>query len=577
MVNYSKLALVLALFASFFLFGCLEQIPFLKPESKALYLGLIDKANSLANYEAIFEMKMSLSSYTYHISSHEWKKGENYRITMSTDSEYGATTSSVFELDGKKYVCENSSYYLNTPTVVCKESVSSNDTTAVGDYSFLDNLEFDADTFNELVEQGVLQFPSTYTESEVAGRSCYLFKNINFSFSKLLYVTSKSEKLESLSLLANDTGMTEMTLTMCLDKETGISLSSMIESQLSSSLYSSKLVIISEMKEFYPNKEISDSVFVLPAPVMKDCYSLVSYSDFDTYYDRLYECYYDAVDGNASLCNNYGNYYTMINCIKGVYNYTQDRDICDVIIDSNYRDDCYEDIARVADDESLCDKISTNYSRESCHDKFDSSSYGSSYDYYSGYYGGIEAVTSVNGMETITKYPLQWDSDYQTYKIVATATSVQFYVDDVLIATHTTNIPQGSLNLYFGTSYDGYGNIPIYVEQVTAGNFSEEFSSSLSGWYNYTSGMGEVSYDKVSGTVSLQSGYGGAGTAKIWSKQSFALSSTPLIFEANLSAYQESYGTVYGDGQPRGFRIGTDDKNVIEFRSYTDEPSVNSD
>jgi parallel beta-helix repeat protein len=85
----------------------------------------------------------------------------------------------------------------------------------------------------------------------------------------------------------------------------------------------------------------------------------------------------------------------------------------------------------------------------------------------------IEARTVASGVATTTQYVLppgvkvertsEWDL---IYKIEANSTLVRFYVNDFLIATHTTNIPTGPLNIYMATSYDGYGNVPASADYL---------------------------------------------------------------------------------------------------------------
>lgn len=79
-------------------------------------------------------------------------------------------------------------------------------------------------------------------------------------------------------------------------------------------------------------------------------------------------------------------------------------------------------------------------------------------------------VRDGNATETIYfipgSYPQNSVNGYRAYQIVATASDVRFYLDGILIATHTTNIPTVPLNLYFGTSYDGYGNVNLCVNFV---------------------------------------------------------------------------------------------------------------
>jgi hypothetical protein len=83
----------------------------------------------------------------------------------------------------------------------------------------------------------------------------------------------------------------------------------------------------------------------------------------------------------------------------------------------------------------------------------------------------VKARTVKNGVATETvyyipgTYPENSVDAVRFYMIVATATKVKFYLDGVLIATHTTNIPTVPLNPYFGVS--GSGNLPLGIDYVS--------------------------------------------------------------------------------------------------------------
>jgi hypothetical protein len=85
----------------------------------------------------------------------------------------------------------------------------------------------------------------------------------------------------------------------------------------------------------------------------------------------------------------------------------------------------------------------------------------------------VKARTVKNGVATETvyyipgTYPENSVHAVRFYMIVATATEVKFYLDGVLIATHTTNIPTVPLNPYFGVSYPGYGTVPLGIDYVS--------------------------------------------------------------------------------------------------------------
>jgi hypothetical protein len=361
-------------------------------------------------------------------------------------------------------------------------------------------------------------------------------------------------------------GVDTLTADECFDKETGFPLYTRIEMSSPTILtISSKTVISILVKEFTPNAVISENTFSLPSPAIKECSDL----RYTKGKQAMYDCYYEFSGNDLSACDLYEWSSEKIECALAIANKTGDNTVCDRAasefdVSSNYIDDCYEELAMMRKNSSYCEKIKSNYTKEDC--------YSDLGIYSSRIRSGIIAKTVANGVATTTRYPIEWDGAYMPYKIVATNSYVEFYVNGTLIANHTSSIPQGPLNAYFGTNYSGYGNVPIVVEKVSitssSGSFFDDFSSDLNNWNTYTTGLGSVTLDKSSGVVNLETGYGGAGSAEIWSKRSFTLSSTPLIFEANVSAYQEYGGYTYGNGQPRGFRIGNDPNNAIEFISY---------
>ena len=85
----------------------------------------------------------------------------------------------------------------------------------------------------------------------------------------------------------------------------------------------------------------------------------------------------------------------------------------------------------------------------------------------------VRARTVKDGAATETvyfipgTYPGNSVNAVRFYMIVATLTEVKFYLDGVLIATHTTNIPTAPLNPYFGVSYGGYGTVPMRVDYIS--------------------------------------------------------------------------------------------------------------
>jgi hypothetical protein len=80
----------------------------------------------------------------------------------------------------------------------------------------------------------------------------------------------------------------------------------------------------------------------------------------------------------------------------------------------------------------------------------------------------IAARTVLDGVATVTIYNIGSTVNYmRTYRIVASSSVVEFYLNGLLIATHTTNIPTTPLNVYFGSSWEGYGNVPLYVDYIS--------------------------------------------------------------------------------------------------------------
>ncbi len=78
----------------------------------------------------------------------------------------------------------------------------------------------------------------------------------------------------------------------------------------------------------------------------------------------------------------------------------------------------------------------------------------------------IQARTVSNGVATTTDYNVGASvCNYYDYKIVASNSRVDFYFNNSLIATHTTNIPLVPLNMYFDTS-SWAGNVPVYIDYV---------------------------------------------------------------------------------------------------------------
>jgi hypothetical protein len=80
----------------------------------------------------------------------------------------------------------------------------------------------------------------------------------------------------------------------------------------------------------------------------------------------------------------------------------------------------------------------------------------------------IEARTVASGVVTTTNYYVgtNYNNWNWIYRIEANSSIVKFYVNGVLIATHTTNIPTGPLNIYMGTNYPGYGMVGVGADYL---------------------------------------------------------------------------------------------------------------
>jgi len=80
----------------------------------------------------------------------------------------------------------------------------------------------------------------------------------------------------------------------------------------------------------------------------------------------------------------------------------------------------------------------------------------------------IAARTVKNNVATETLYSIGSTVNYmRTYRIVASSSTVKFYLNGTLIATHTTNIPTTPLNVYFGSGWIGAGNVPMSIDFVS--------------------------------------------------------------------------------------------------------------
>lgn len=89
----------------------------------------------------------------------------------------------------------------------------------------------------------------------------------------------------------------------------------------------------------------------------------------------------------------------------------------------------------------------------------------SSAGFPSNFHVGCRTVASGTATETGVNIG-QSVREPAVYEIVAKSNVARFYVNGVLVCTHTTNIPTTPLNIYFGTSND-FGNIPHTVDWVS--------------------------------------------------------------------------------------------------------------
>ncbi len=78
----------------------------------------------------------------------------------------------------------------------------------------------------------------------------------------------------------------------------------------------------------------------------------------------------------------------------------------------------------------------------------------------------IQARTVTDGVATTTNYNVGASvANMYSYKIIASQSKVDFYFNDILIATHTTNIPTVPLNMYFDASTP-LGNVPQTIDKA---------------------------------------------------------------------------------------------------------------
>ncbi|MEK7812701.1 MAG: carboxypeptidase regulatory-like domain-containing protein, partial [Candidatus Desantisbacteria bacterium] len=82
---------------------------------------------------------------------------------------------------------------------------------------------------------------------------------------------------------------------------------------------------------------------------------------------------------------------------------------------------------------------------------------------------GIQARSVSGGIPTTTNYSFGGSRTRIIYRIEATANQVKFFVNGNQIATHTTNIPTGALNVYMSSHDGGAGNVPVNTDYLLLG------------------------------------------------------------------------------------------------------------
>ncbi len=371
---------LVVIISALLLFGCLE----LKKDMKSLFLELIKKQSEIKSYEMF--ANYSIPSLNSRGIMKKLVKENNARADIKvigalSDVESNA---SFYEIAGKRYVCPTSSnfaglwsfIYPQDPSKIkslCEEEVA--DPGKHDALSLFFGRKFNEKIATELIDRGMMQLPQNTTETTIANRSCYLFENIRLQNLSALYLRNQS--LEMRNFIADFSGKPRdlIILTTCLDKESGVALQSIVSFNTTMLLpiiiidgnemieinrtEESSLTDVIEVNKISLNIDISDSVFQLPAPVVKRCPGLPE--------SLVNQCYYDSVKGNASLCNDYfiGGLDFSRGCIEAVYNITSSKDVCDVLIDDLNRWFCYEWLAEKLNDTSYCAK--SNYTFKSAY------------------------------------------------------------------------------------------------------------------------------------------------------------------------------------------------------------------
>lgn len=74
--------------------------------------------------------------------------------------------------------------------------------------------------------------------------------------------------------------------------------------------------------------------------------------------------------------------------------------------------------------------------------------------------------TRASAVETNNDTGVSILSSFQTIKLIATTSQVEFFIDDVLVATHVTNIPTADMNLYLAIVGSGQPTAEMIVDFV---------------------------------------------------------------------------------------------------------------
>jgi hypothetical protein len=184
--------------------------------------------------------------------------------------------------------------------------------------------------------------------------------------------------------------------------------------------------------------------------------------------------------------------------------------------------------------------------------------------------------TRANGVESTADYAVSSVYDWHDYEITVSPGAAVFKVDGTTAATLTTNLPTGALNAYFTTS--GPQNVPISLESLTLVLNCSDYVL-VQDDFTGTAGSAPNPAEFQSGGPTNLNGSGElnlntTGDVTSWVKTIDSATPTScqtVALQFRGYAYAEAHWNpgVYGNGQPRGLRVGSDDNNVIEFYSVS--------